>query len=555
MGRRVEDLATRFERLVDRTGEHHLWLGSVNPDRGTGRIKVDKVEMTAHRVAWELVHGALLPKQRVLTCTANPACVRVDHLRTEGDAKDQSRPRPRARKGAGSMRLVRPGTWELRLTSGRWKNGRPRSLTRTVPAKNKTAAAALLEEFVTEMSDAHLPESQDLRDITMDDGVDRFLDEYLASEKGRAEKTINDYRYLHQRWFSPTIGGQQVKRIDNAEMDRLFGTMRQAGLSASRLNQAKSLYVPFFRWAKRRGMTTRNPMTEFQLPTSTYRSKERTPPEVEELTLLLSTAVEVTPDIAPVLVLGAVTGVRRGELVGVPMSAVAWKRNQITIASAVSSSGKVKATKTRKSRTFHIDTDTTAMLRRHCDQMRERAAEGGVDLAADGFLFSLTMDCSTPMPPDYLTKRVAVLKGYLGIEEKDPEVAALEDEALRLRRATPPARPTGRPGPLPIGGMSYGEIGAALGRSSRWASLAVAAAKRREDARASGRSELDFDGSILALRKFTSSELLDAGFNVSVVAKRQGHGPQVLNRHYSKSRASSDKRAAEHLGRVVHGKS
>jgi hypothetical protein len=27
----------------------------------------------------------------------------------------------------------------------------------------------------------------------------------------------------------------------------------------------------------------------------------------------------------------------------------------------------------------------------------------------------------------------------------------------------------------------------------------------------------------------------------------------VLMRHYSKSRASSDKRAAEHLGRVVHG--
>ena len=36
----------------------------------------------------------------------------------------------------------------------------------------------------------------------------RFLDEYLAGEKGRAEKTINDYRYLHHRWFSPTIGSQ-----------------------------------------------------------------------------------------------------------------------------------------------------------------------------------------------------------------------------------------------------------------------------------------------------------------------------------------------------------
>ncbi len=275
------------------------------------------------------------------------------------------------------MRLVRPGTWELRVTIGRWDNGRPRSLTRTVPAKSKAAAAALLAEFVDEMSDSQLPETQDLRDITVDEAVDRFLEEYLAAEKGRAEKTINDYRYLHQRWFSPTIGAQQVKRIESATMDRLFGAMRQAGLSASRMNQAKSLYVPFFRWAKRRGMTTRNPMAEFQVPTSTYRSKERTPPEVEELSLLLSTAVEVTPDIAPLLVLGAVTGIRRGELVGIPMSAVAWKKNQITIASAITSSGKVKATKTRRSRTFHIDAETTAMLKRHCEQMTDRAAAAG----------------------------------------------------------------------------------------------------------------------------------------------------------------------------------
>jgi hypothetical protein len=61
-----------------------------------------------------------------------------------------------------------------------------------------------------------------------------------------------------------------------------------------------------------------------------------------------------------------------------------------------------------------------------------------------------------------------------------------------------------------------------------------------------------FDGSILALRKFTSSELLDAGFNVSMVAQRQGHGTQVLVKHYAKGRVSADRKAAEHLGRVVH---
>lgn len=100
--------------------------------------------------------------------------------------------------------------------------------------------------------------------------------------------------------------------------------------------------------------------------------------------------------------------------------------------------------------------------------------------------------------------------------------------------------------------MTYKEIGAHFGRSERWASLAVASAKRREAARARG-EELHFDGSILALRKFTSSELLDAGFNISMVAQRQGHGPQVLTKHYSKSRRSADRKAAEHLGRVIHG--
>lgn len=102
--------------------------------------------------------------------------------------------------------------------------------------------------------------------------------------------------------------------------------------------------------------------------------------------------------------------------------------------------------------------------------------------------------------------------------------------------------------------MSLTDIGKHFGRSQRWAMLAIDAAERSEKAHAAGLGKVAFDGSIIALRKFTSSELLDAGFNTSMVAQRQGRGPQVLARHYSKSRASSDKKAADHLGRVVHGR-
>ena len=538
---------------MDRTGEHHLWLGRTNSVRGTGVIKVNKVDVTAHRMAWELANGPLPPKARVLTCPVNPTCVRLDHLRLDGAINASQPRRARARKGTGSMRRIRSGTWELRVTVGRWEDGRPRTLHRNVSAGTEGEAAAQLVNFVEEMSAAALPDTRDLRDLTLDDAIERFLTEHLDEEKGRAEKTISDYRKLHYRWFSPTIGGRRVSRVDTAIMDRLFGEMRQAGLSASRLNQAKSLYTPFFRWAKRRGMTLRDPMVDFEMPTSTYRSKERTPPEIEELSLLLSTATELVPDIAPLLVLGSVTGMRRGELVAIRRSGVAWDKNRITVDTAISESGQVKATKTRHQRTYHVDKETISMLRRQYERIDERALDYGVELCSDPFLFSLKVDCSQPMAPDHFTKRVGVLKGHLSIEDKRPEVIDLEDEALRLRRQPPLPRRAGTTGPAPNGGMSFREIGANLGRSERWASLAVEAAERRERAQAAGRGELDFDGSIIALRKFTSSELLDAGFNLSMVAQRQGHGPQVLTRHYSRSRASADKRAAEHLGRVVHG--
>jgi integrase len=360
--------------------------------RGTGRIKVNKAVVTAHRVAWELAHGPLPSKALVVACPVNPACVCPDHLRLEGVAEINPTHRTRTRKGTGSMRLIRPGTWELRVTIGRWEDGRPRTLNRTVSANGEAEAAAQLVALVDELSGAQLPDTRDDRDLTVDEAIERFLTEYLAKEKGRADKTIGDYRNLHQRWFSPAIGARPVKRIESSVMDDLFGQMRQAGLSASRLNHAKSLYVPFFRWAKR----LRNPMIDFEMPTSTYRSKERTPPEVEELTLLLATAVEVTPEIALLFVLGAVTGTRRGELVAIPRSAVSLKKKQITVDTAISSTGKVKSTKTRRGRTFHVDGDTIAMLQRHCVHMDERARAAGV--AATGVRVPLVAVVVDPTP-------------------------------------------------------------------------------------------------------------------------------------------------------------
>jgi hypothetical protein len=172
------------------------------------------------------------------------------------------------------------------------------------------------------------------------------------------------------------------------------------------------------------------------------------------------------------------------------------------------SGGRVKTTKTRKEREVAIDDSTMAVLQRHCDRMDERAAVCGVTVPADGFVFSLEPDCLRPIEADYVTKQVAGLKDHLGIADKRPETIALEDEALRLYRDEPAPRRSGRSGPAPAGAISYEEIGWRLNRSERWAQLAVASAGRREAAVRAGTAEV-FDGSIIAVWTFTSSELLE----------------------------------------------
>lgn len=85
---------------------------------------------------------------------------------------------------------------------------------------------------------------------------------------------------------------------------------------------------------------------------------------------------------------------------------------------------------------------------------------------------------------------------------RDAAGRAAQEPPRRRRQASRHDRPRGRGasavppvvmdaagrqnGPPPAGGMTYREIGAQLGRSVKWAALAVAAAERRETARARG---------------------------------------------------------------------
>ena len=217
--------------------------------------------------------------------------------------------------------------------------------------------------------------------------------------------------------------------------------------------------------------------------TSTKVPKTTSTPELDELLSILDGAVEHDQDLAPVLTLAATTGMRRGELAGLRRDRVRLDKGELIVDSAINDAGGIvvhKSTKTRQSRVVSLDPATVEFLRGHHVAMDKRAAEVGETIADDGFVFSLDPDCAGPMRPEFMTRRMRVLRKRLGIG----------------------------PG--------------------------------------------EFDATILAMRKWTSTELMDAGFNPSAVSGRQGHTVQVMLGHYSSRRRSADQAAANHLGSKVH---
>ena len=160
-------LAARFERLVDRSGEHHVWTGAIRPGVGTGRVKVDGRELAAHRVAWELAHGPLSETARLLPCPDEPACVRLDHLRIRTSGQPRagvSTSNAKRAKGAGSLRNIRAGVWALEVSSGRFSDGSVRRHYRTVQAADSRAANRELAAFIEEIRSTPQPAGREMRD-------------------------------------------------------------------------------------------------------------------------------------------------------------------------------------------------------------------------------------------------------------------------------------------------------------------------------------------------------------------------------------------------------
>ena len=247
MGALADRLAAKTE-IVD---GHHRWLGATGAD-GTPQIRIAGRLTTVRRVVWEQTHGPLPGGETVAACPGDARCVCLDHLslgrkiRTSG-AIDPALPRQRARRGAGSMREVRPDVWELSLSdAGTRRYG-------TIRGTRKDAQSALAA-WAGEVTGQH-------------DTVGALVVAYLShlDTQGRSRATIRRYHQLWRQWLSPTLS-QSPPTVRPHDLEAPLVAMADAGQSPSSIHQAAILLSGCFAWATRQRTLDTNPALGLRLP-------------------------------------------------------------------------------------------------------------------------------------------------------------------------------------------------------------------------------------------------------------------------------------------------
>lgn len=117
---------------------------------------------------------------KVLSCPAEPACVRVEHLHLKQvKAKDIGR---RATRGSGSLIQLGPDTWKLTVDAGRDGDSRRRRVYRTVKG-TRTHATRALTALVAEVAESPAAATKASRNLIVNDLVEWYL-AFARDERG-----------------------------------------------------------------------------------------------------------------------------------------------------------------------------------------------------------------------------------------------------------------------------------------------------------------------------------------------------------------------------------
>jgi integrase len=298
----------------------------------------------------------------------------------------------------GTKRKRGEGVWELRAYVGRDPaTGNPKQVSKTFRGSAREA-----DEALRDLIEQQVPGRSDGAGATVGQLLDAWLSE--CERMDLSPTTLRVYRTQIEHTVRPALGSIKVQRLGAKDLDDLYRAMKEKGSSPKTVRNHHALLAAALHQAVRWGWVRRNVAEMAKPPRVTQRVVR--PPSVDAVRQLVVAAEERDPRLAPLVMMAALTGMRRGELCALRWSDLDLDEGQIEVArSVVLVPGGLgeKTTKTNRTRRVALDEVGLSVLRTHRARVEEWARLADEELRPDAFIFSPYVDGSLPFRPDNVT--------------------------------------------------------------------------------------------------------------------------------------------------------
>ena len=311
---------------------------------------------------------------------------------------------------AGSIVQVGPDKWRLRVFTGkRTRSGSPVQRSTTFVGGRRAAEKQLAAMVAVVASGRY------------GGGAETFgalLDQFLkhCDVRGLSPTTMKEYRRIATTTLSP-LRGVRLSKPSSRDLDRLYAQVIAKANSPATIRRTHALARVALHQGRRWCMVSVNVADDASPPSEPH--DEVKAPTPEEVQRIVKVAEAIDPTLATLLLMAALVGARRSELVAHRWSDVDWLKGTLRIARSVyeeEGGWAEKGTKTHAVRTVGLDQLGMAVLRRHRCSVDELAAQLDVEVPADAFMFSRSPAGLEPLKLDSVTSFATMVAEKAGVE-------------------------------------------------------------------------------------------------------------------------------------------
>lgn len=285
-------------------------------------------------------------------------------------------------KGEGSIYQRKDGRWEGAVTNGTTAKGNPKRI--RIYGESRTEVAAQLADLLSAQGNGLLvkPEQTTLQ---------QYLLQWLEFKAMQVrETTLENYTLVLNKHAISKLGRKKLQKVTPIDLQHLYTQMQVSGLSSRSVRYTHSLLNGAFKQALRWGLVARNPAEALMLP-----KKETYEPTVwtgeQALNFLAISRTEPGPYYT-LFLLATVTGMRRGELLGLQWNDIGWSNCLIRVersVAAVKGGRRINKPKTIKGkRKVYVSPDLLDVLKEHKAQQQLDRTKAGEFWQNSGFIFT-----------------------------------------------------------------------------------------------------------------------------------------------------------------------